>query len=67
MENPDDLWELEVFLSEKRQEIEQKYDYRSSALIFVFARLIAEGWLNIEDLNGIHEEKTNQIKQLAQS
>lgn len=67
IENPDDLWTLEAFLSEKRQEISQKYDYRYSVLLFVFAKLIAEGWLKIEDLNGINEEKTNQIKQLEKS
>jgi len=67
IENPDDLWALEAFLSEKRQEISQKYDYRYSVLPLAFARLIAEGWLNIEDLNGLNEEKTNQIKQLEKS
>ncbi len=45
----------------KRNEIDEKYDYRYSVLILVFARLIKDGWLSFEDLEGLAEEKIAQI------
>ena len=41
------------YLNEKARELDQKYDFRYSVLISVFARLIAEGWLTLEDLAGL--------------
>ena len=46
---PDDIWRFHDFLAEKRDEIDEKYDYRYSKLILVFARLINEGWLEFSD------------------
>jgi len=63
--NPTDMWRLHDFLSEKRQEIDTKYDYRYSVLIFVFARLMQEGWLHASDLDGLHAEKVSMIQALA--
>ncbi|MCI0389105.1 MAG: hypothetical protein MOB07_10135 [Acidobacteria bacterium] len=42
----DDVWEIHDFLRSKRKEFDGKYDFRYSELIFVFARLLIEGWLN---------------------
>ncbi len=64
IESPDDLWNLEEFLSDKRKEIDQKYDYRYSVLLLVFSKLMIEGWLEIEELHGLHEDKLNQIKKM---
>ena len=50
----DDIWELHDFLTEKRKEVDEKYDYRYSVLDFVFARLTKEGWLEY-DLNVLLE------------
>jgi hypothetical protein len=63
--NPNDIWRLHNFLSEKREEIDAKYDYRYSVLIFVFARLLKEGWLKESDLDGLHEDKVSKIIALA--
>jgi hypothetical protein len=43
MQEGADLWRLHDFLTDKRREIDEKYDYRYSQLIIVFARLIHEG------------------------
>ena len=37
-----DLWELEHYLTERRREINRKYDYRYSQLTHVFGRLLYE-------------------------
>lgn len=60
----DDIWELHDFLTEKRKEIDEKYDYRYSVLDFVFARLTKESWLEYDDLEGVAEEKIEHIKSL---
>ncbi len=43
IEQPSELWDLEFYLSKRRQEIDRRYDYRYSVLIFVFAELIRTG------------------------
>lgn len=62
----EDLWQLHDFLSAKRHEIDGKYDYRYSVLIFVFSRLIREGWLHPNELNGLSPDKLTKITVLAQ-
>lgn len=61
----DDLWHLHDLLSARRHQIDGKYDYRYSVLIFVFAQLIKEGWLHLDDLKGLEPEKLAKITALA--
>ena len=61
---PDNIWRFHDFLTEKRDEIDEKYDYRYSKLILVFARLINEGWLDSSDLEGLAEDKLDRMKAL---
>ena len=64
IQTPDDIWQLHDFLTEKRKEIDEKYDYRYSMLDLVFGRLIKDGWLDFEDLEGVNQDKIEQIKSL---
>ena len=66
IKNPDDIWGLHDFLTEKRKEVDEKYDYRYSVLDFVFGRLIKDGWLDFLDLEGLNEEKIGRIKSILQ-
>ncbi|PAX59935.1 hypothetical protein [Brunnivagina elsteri] len=61
----DDMWSLHDFLSAKRHDIDGKYDYRYSFLIFVFARLVKEEWLDINELQGLTKEKLAKILALS--
>ncbi len=61
----DDMWHLHDFLSAKRHELDGKYDNREAALIFVFASLIQEGWLQIQELEGLASEKLRKISALT--
>lgn len=63
---PDDraIWKLEDYLREIRREVDQKYDYRYSVLMWLFPRLVSEGWLKVEELSGIGEEKVDVFKAL---
>jgi Photoprotection regulator fluorescence recovery protein len=61
----DEMWSLHDFLSAKRHDIDGKYDYKYSFLIFVFAQLVKEGWLNLSDLEGLQENKIAKITALS--
>ena len=61
-----DLWDLEHYLTERRKEINRKYDYRYSQLTHVFGRLLYENRLGEEDLRGLPEEKMKSIRSFAQ-
>ena len=60
-----DLWDLEHYLTERRKEIDRKYDYRYSQLTHVFGRLLYENRLTEEDLRGLREDKLESIRSLA--
>ena len=57
-----DLWDLEHYLTERRKEIDRKYDYRYSDLTRVFATLIREDRLRGDDLRGVREDKLESIR-----
>ncbi len=61
----DQVWHLHDFLSARRHDIDGKYDYRYSVLIFVFARLLKEGWLDLDELKGLEPDKLTKIIALA--
>ena len=68
LEGEDDIrqiWRIHDYLSEQRRETDDKYDYRYSKLIFVFARLLFEGWITEADLSGLGDDKIQKIKHLA--
>ncbi|MGV0024856.1 hypothetical protein [Phormidesmis priestleyi] len=60
-----DLWQLHDFLSAKRHEVEGKYDYQYPALLFVFAGLVKEGWLHLNELEGLSQDKLSKVAALA--
>lgn len=61
IEQPSELWDLEIYLTKRRKEIDRRYDYRYSVLIFVFADLIRHGQLREEELRGLGQEKIDSI------
>jgi Photoprotection regulator fluorescence recovery protein len=61
-----DLWDLEHYLTERRKEINRKYDYRYSQLTHVFGKLLYEKRLREDELRGLQEDKLNSIRSVAQ-
>ena len=57
----DNLWQLHDFLSAKRYEVEGKYDFQYSVLLFVFAGLIKDGWLHLDELEGLDKDKLSKV------
>ena len=61
---PNDIWRLHDFMSKEIRAIGRKYDYRYSVLLLVFARLIKDGWLTVDELSGLSEDKINCLTKI---
>src|SRR6476620_873827 len=62
---PADLWDLEHYLTQRRKEIDRKYEYKYSQLTHVFGRLLHEQRLREEDLLGLQDDKLKLIRSFA--
>ena len=60
-----ELWELEHHLTQLRKQIDRKYEYKYNTLVILFADLVREGKLNIDELRGLGEEKLAHIRRHA--
>jgi hypothetical protein len=60
-----DVWRLNDFLSAKRHEVDGKYDFSYPYLIVVFARLVKEGWVQPQELEGLDPSKRAKIAALS--
>ncbi|ACB00777.1 MULTISPECIES: hypothetical protein [Cyanophyceae] len=63
--DPADLWQLNDFLSARRHYLDGKYDFSPESLVFTFAQLIKEGWLELQELDGLAAEKLSKIRILT--
>ncbi|MBE9029067.1 hypothetical protein IQ266_04740 [filamentous cyanobacterium LEGE 11480] len=61
----EDLWQLHDLLSIRRHSLDGKYDSRTSALLFVFAQLLQEELLSLDDLAGLSPAKLKKISALT--
>jgi hypothetical protein len=64
IKEPADMWDVEEYLSRKRREIIEKYDFRYSQLPLVFGRLLREGRIREEQLAGLAEEKLDFVRRI---
>jgi Photoprotection regulator fluorescence recovery protein len=62
IKEPSDMWDLEDYLTQSRKNIDRDFDYRYSRLLEVFAVLIRRGRLSLEELDGLGEEKLDEIR-----
>ena len=60
-----ELWELERYLTQRRKEIDRRYEYKYSSLLSIFGKLVGEGRLHTKDLQGLAEDKLAYIRREA--
>lgn len=65
LSDAEDLWQLHDFLSIRRHEIEGRFDQRLSGLLFVFADLVRDGLVTLEELQGLSADKRAKISAMA--
>jgi hypothetical protein len=66
VQQPSDLWDLEHYLTERRKDINRKYDTRGSRLKDVMGRVLYENRIGEHDLRGLGDEKMESIRSFAQ-
>ena len=65
IKEPADVWELERYLTQRRKDIDRKYDFRLSRLTRVLGTLLYEGRVSEEDLRVLREDKMKAIRSAA--
>jgi Photoprotection regulator fluorescence recovery protein len=65
LEAPSELWEMERWLTQRRQEIDSKYDFRYSVLPLVFANLLRDGRISDHELRGLGQDKLELTRRAA--
>ncbi len=66
IKEPEDLWNLEDYLTQSRKKIDETYDYRYSVLPLVFGNLLMEGRLREQELQGLGDDKLSLIRRYVQ-
>ena len=62
----DELWELERHLTQRRKEIDKKYEFKYSMLLLVLGDLVREGRISLDELQGLSEDKIRCIRDHSQ-
>ena len=65
IKQPDELWELERHLTQRRKEIDAKYEFKYSVLLLVLAELVREGRITPDELDGLGEDKLRIVRVYA--
>jgi Photoprotection regulator fluorescence recovery protein len=65
IKEPPHVWELERYLTQRRKDVDRRYDFRSSRLTRVFGSLLCERRITQEELHGLREDKVKVIRSCA--
>lgn len=61
--SPKDMWDLRRFLEREQRRIDETYEFRYSNLPLMFARLVVEGGIQLDDLAELGEDKRELVGQ----
>ena len=67
IEQPDELWELERHLTQRRKEIDARYEFKYSSVLLVLAELVREHRVSLDELYGLSEEKLRCVREHSRS
>ena len=65
LSSADSVWQLHDFLSIERHTIEGRFDFRLDGILFVFASLVKESLLQLEELEGLDADKLAKIAAMS--
>lgn len=65
LDGVESVWTLHDFLSIQRHAIEGRFDFRLSGLLFVFASLVRDELLSMEELEGLDAVKLAKIAAMS--
>lgn len=58
----DELWELERHLTQRRKEIDAKYEYKYSVVLLVLGDLVRQDRISLDELQGLSEAKLRCVR-----
>jgi len=61
----DSVWEFHDYLSIQRHTIEGRFSFRVDGILFVFASLVKDNLLQMDELAGLDAEKLAKISAMA--
>jgi hypothetical protein len=59
------VWALHDFLSIERHTIEGRFDFRLDGILFVFASLVKDELLQLEELDGLAADKLAKVSAMS--
>jgi hypothetical protein len=65
LDSVESLWQLHDFLSIQRHVVEGRFDFRLEGILFVFASLVKDDFLQLEELHGLDADKLTKISAMA--
>ncbi|MFQ6537166.1 MULTISPECIES: hypothetical protein [Aphanothece] len=65
LETAETVWKLHDYLSIERHTIEGRFDFRLQGILFVFASLVKEGLLDLDELSGLEAQKLAKIEAMS--
>lgn len=65
LQGVDAVWALHDFLSIERHTIEGRFDFRLEGILFVFASLVKDKLLDLEELKGLTPDKLAKVSAMS--
>ena len=65
LQTVDAVWQLHDFLRIPRPGSEGRFDFRLDGILFVFASLVKEGLLQLDELQGLDADKLGKVSAMA--
>ena len=65
LNSPESIWQFHDFLSIERHTIEGRFAFRLDGILFVFASLVKEGLLQLDELRGLDADKLAKVAAMA--
>ncbi|MEB3307034.1 MAG: hypothetical protein VKK98_02670 [Cyanobacteriota bacterium] len=65
LHSAESIWQLHDFLSIERHTIEGRFAFQVDGILFVFASLVKDGLLNLDELSGLDADKLAKITAMS--
>lgn len=65
LQSADSIWELHDFLSIERHTMEGRFDFRLNEILFIFASLVRDNLLQLQELDGLAADKLTKISAMS--
>jgi len=65
LQSAESVWQLHDYLSIERHTMEGRFDFRLDGILFVFASLVKDDLLTLEELAGLDAEKLAKIAAMS--